>query len=542
MKQKKTVFSILLQTAAHARLLCLALIGVVAGAIIVSLLPPLVLEYGVNRLADGQGISFGTALGYVLLLILSGILSSARESLLVVFGQRITCALRRELCFKLSRLPADTLVHQEAGAAVSRFVGDVDTVENLFTSGIISMFADACQLCGILIVVFSRNLGLALLLLCMLPLLFAFTRIVQKKMLHWQLANRAAVAKVSNHVPETIRCIRTLHILRKEHWAQDRYLADLNDSFAAQEKNNFYDAVYSPVILILSAVTVGIAMLLSASGNPAVTKLFGMSAGTSVAMISYISQVFTPLESIGMEIQTIQSAMAGVKRIDLFLAQEERWPTDLMPSDGKPCVELSGVSFHYNDDAEVLRDLSFRVERGESVTLTGRTGAGKSTVFKLLLGLYRPQKGTVKINGADAARLPDSARRALFGCVEQTFKRVPGTVRDQITLFDPEITQDKVEEAARIADLADTIAALPQGYDTPCTPEMFSQGQWQLLSIARAVAAQPQILLLDEITANLDAETELTILSALRRAGKHRTVLSISHRLYEQMGGREISI
>ena len=190
----------------------------------------------------------------------------------------------------------------------------------------------------------------------------------------------------------------------------------------------------------------------------------------------------------------------------------------------------------------VLKHLSFEIKTGEQVTMTGRTGVGKSTIFKLLLGLYRPQKGCVKIYGQDAYLLPDSIRRRLFGCVEQSFKRVPGTVLEQITLSDPMISREDAVEAAKLAGLHEVIAGMKQGYDTPCTDALFSQGQWQLLSIARAVAAKPSILLLDEITANLDVGTEQEVLYALRRAGENRTVVSISHRLYEKMGGRELVI
>lgn len=539
------VLRILAESVLRSRLLAAALVLVIAGSIAAALLPPLVLERIIDGLSSETMVSACMAVLYVALLILSGILSSVREVLLVVFGQRITHALRQEMCGKLSRLSAESLTAQEPGAAVSRFIGDVDTVESLFTSGVISMFADICQLIGIFAVILRINPGLAGLLLLLLPPLFFFTRHVQKRMLRAQLDNRAAVARVTGHVPETIRCIRMIHTLHREAWFQKCYLDDLNDSFAAVEQNNFYDAVYSPVILILNAAVIAAAMLLAASGNAAVLSIFGMSVGTSVAVISYIAQVFTPIESIGMEIQTIQSAVAGVKRIHSFLMQPERWEADetpAAPSNGTPCVELSHVNFGYGEEADVLGDLSFTVKKGESVTLTGRTGAGKSTVFKLILGLYRPRQGHVLVNGTEASQLSDAYRRRLFGCVEQNFRMVPGSVLEQITLFDDGITRRQAEQAARTAGLHEEILSLKNGYDTPCTPDLFSQGQWQLLSIARAVAAEPQILLLDEITANLDADTELKVLKALRRAGENRTVLSISHRLYRQMGGREVII
>lgn len=294
---------------------------------------------------------------------------------------------------------------------------------------------------------------------------------------------------------------------------------------------------------MINVAVVGIVMLMSASGNAQVLTLFSMSVGTSVAIINYISRIFTPIETLGMEIQTIQSAMAGVKRIDAFLAQPEREiPAEDVSKNGpRGDVALTHVTFGY-DDRKVLSDLSFTVKSGEQVTLVGRTGAGKSTVFKLLLGLYKPEKGTVTIGGVDVSQISDGARRSCIGCVEQHFARVPGTVLDQITLGDPSISRDMAQNAAQLAGLDSVIRTFPDGYDTPCSDGMFSQGEWQLLSIARAAAADPAVLLLDEITANLDADTEARVLDALRRASVGRTVLSISHRVYESLGGRTIEI
>ena len=252
------------------------------------------------------------------------------------------------------------------------------------------------------------------------------------------------------------------------------------------ERTNFYDAIYSPVVLLLNAVVVGIVMLLSASGNARILSLFGMSVGTSVAVINYISRIFAPIESLGMEIQTIQSAMAGVRRIDAFLAQPERavpkrneTPERAMENGETAAygdVVLSHVTFGYGE-APVLRDFSMTVKQGE-----------------------------------------------------------------QITLGDPQITEEMAKHAARLAGIDAAVQALPEGYHTVCTEGLFSQGEWQLLSIARAAAANPAVLLLDEITANLDAETEQRVLAALRRACEGRTVLSVSHRIYENLGGRTIEI
>ena len=463
----------------------------------------------------GLPLTFLAVLLYFGSLALEEVFSSAQESLLVLFGQKMTHALRSEMSRKLTRLPAGTLAGQNPGEVAARFSGDVDTVEALFTSGIISMVADACRILSILAVIAVKNSGLAVTLLLVLPLFAVFTRHVQKRMLAAQLDNRRAVAAVSGQVPETLHNIRTIRALGIETYRERRYDRCIGDSYAAMERTNFYDAVYSPVVLLLNAVVVGVVMLLSASGKTEILRLFGMSVGTSVAVISYISRIFAPIESLGMEIQSIQSAMAGVKHIDAFLAQPER----TVPPEGEKVargdVALSHVTFGYGEKP-VLEDFSLTVKQGEQVTLVGRTGAGKSTVFRLLLGLYPPQSGTVTIGGVDVAAIPDGQRSPCIRCVEQHFARVPGTVLEQITLNDPQITGEMARNAAKLAGIDDAIQALQEGYDTVCTDGMFPQGEWQLLSIARAAAADPAVLLLDEITANLDAETEEQMLEALR--------------------------
>ena len=543
MKQKNDhgVFAAVRMAAASHRLLTVGTVLCVAASVAASLLPPLLLARVIDRLTAGLPLSFLAVLLYFGSLALEGVLTSAQESLLVLFGQRMTHALRSEMSRKLSRLPAGTLAEQNPGEVAARFSGDVDTVEALFTSGIISMAADACRIVSIMGVIAVKNTGLALILLLVLPLFAVFTRHVQKRMLAAQLDNRRAVAAVSGQVPETLHNIRTIRALGLEDYMERRYDRCIGDSYAAMERTNFYDAVYSPVVLLLNAAVVGIVMLLSASGNAQLLTLFGMSVGTSVAVINYISRIFAPIESLGMEIQTIQSAMAGVRRIDAFLDQPERTIPPARREAAWGDVEFAHVTFGYGE-RHVLKDFSMTVKQGEQVTLVGRTGAGKSTVFKLLLGLYQSEAGTVTIGGVKVGNITDRERRTCIGCVEQHFSRVPGTVLEQITLGDPQITEEMARDAAALAGIDAAIRALPESYDTVCTEGIFSQGEWQLLSIARAAAADPAVLLLDEITANLDAETEARVLAALRRASAGRTVLSVSHRVYENLGGRTIEI
>lgn len=538
MKRDGQVRDVIGNTIKEKKLLSGAIVCTVLGAVLVSLVPPLILAQIVDRLTAGKDVTAVLMLLYFGMLALTGLLESVREGLLIVFGQKITHALRSRLMKKFGRLTTDNVNRQEPGTLVSRFVGDVDTVEKLFTSGIISMFADACRIVSILVVIWFRNRGLSLILLLLLPVLFLFTRQIQKRMLAAQIENRRAVGRASAYVPETLHNIRTIHCLKKETYMEEKYDQYIGVSYQAMERTNFYDAVYSPVILILNAVVVAVVMLLSASGNGKILTLFGMSAGTAVAVLSYISQIFRPVESLGMEIQTIQSAIAGIHRINEFFALEEKKEhpksTGVRATKEVPFVEFQDVTFGYEEHV-VLEHMSFKVMDGEQATLSGRTGAGKSTILKLLLGLYEPLEGDVLIHGVPAVQIGEEERRRLFGYVEQSFHMVPGTVRDQIALFDERITESQIRKAAELTGLQDAIEGLEHGYDTICTPELFSQGQWQLLSIARATAAGPSLLLLDEITANLDADTEKTVLQALNRAAQNRTVISISHRTSAKM-------
>ena len=543
MKQRRNngAFAVIRSAAAAQPLLTAGTLLCTAAGAGASLVPPLLLGRAVDRLAGGLPLTALAALLYFGALALEGILSGAQESLLVLSGQKMTHALRSEMSRKLMLLPADTLVSQNPGEIAARFSGDVDAVEALFTSGIVRMAADACRILSIMAVIAVKNAGLALILLLVLPLFAVFTRHVQKRTLAAQLDNRRAVAAVSGQVPETLRNIRTIRLLGLEDYMERRYDRRIGESYAAVERTNFYDAIYSPVVLLLNAAVVGAVMLLSASGKAEILTLFGMSVGTSVTVIGCISRIFAPIESLGTEIQTIQSAMAGVKRIDAFLAQPERAVPEERGSAARGDVVLSHVTFGYGDK-HVLSDFSMTVKQGEQVTLVGRTGAGKSTVFKLLLGLYPPESGSVTVGGRDVSEIADGERRACIGCVEQHFSRVPGTVLDQITLGDARITEEMAKNAARLAGIDTAIESLPEGYDTACTDGLFSQGERQLLAIARAAAADPAVLLLDEITANLDAETEARVLEALRRASEGRTVLSVSHRVQESLGGRTIEI
>ena len=545
MRSETSVTRIIGGTIRASKALSALLLAAIAGSVLFALLPPLVLEQIVDALAERRQVTVSLAAGYFLLVAASGLLDAAKESLITVFGQKVTHRVRSAMSAKLLRLPAAYYIEKEPGVTASRFVNDVNTVDSLFASGVISMAADVCRLFSILLVIFTRSTGLGLLLLAAAPLLFWMTRVFQKRMLAAQLESRVAVGRTNQQIPETLKNIRTIRVFHREDYMQRRYGDAIEQGYRAQERSNFYDAVYSPIVVTVSALLVGIVMAASAQGGAA-RSFFGMSAGTAAALIAYVGSFFDPLESIGMEIQNIQSAVAGVRRINEFLREPEREKGAKAPGSvptGVPAVQLSGVSFSYGKgEREILRDFDLTVQEGESVLLAGRTGAGKSTLVKLILGLYEPEAGQVRVFGTPPAGIPEAEKRRWFGYVEQQFRPVPGTVGDQVSLQDPQVSEEHIRKALVTVGLWDTVQSLPEGINTPCGEGLFSQGQLQLLSIARAIVLEPKLLLLDEITANLDSKTEAQVLVALQAASLHRTVLSISHRLYEENGGRKVVI
>ena len=507
--------------------------------LVLTLLPPLILEKGINELVQNKEISFYLALMYFMILVFAGISESIRESSITIFGEKVLHELRSEMSKKISRIESSYLINHDAGEIAMIFVTDVDTIETLFNEGIISMVIDMCSVISIIIVVFMKSVGLGILLCLASPLLMIFTRITQKRMLKSQIENREAIAKAGEIIPETLKNKRVIHNIDGEIFMENKYDANISKSYKAIQKSNFYDSIYSPVVLVFNAVIIAIVMILSTTNNP-FSYLFNMSVGTATALISYVNKVFKPLESIGMEIQNIQTAVAGITRINALFHEREMTQNRTVNhfDKNKPAVSMNNITFGYDKSHAVLKDYSLKVKHNETVTITGRTGAGKSTLFKLILGLYPCDKGEVSIFGVPATKINETEKREIYGCVEQEFKPTTGTLKDQITLKNQSITNLEVEKALETVGLKDKI----QDYDKPFMESEFSQGQLQLLSIARAIVKNPEILLLDEMTANLDALTEKSIMEAIYKAQENRTVLSISHRTYTLSDSREVKI
>ncbi|MGI6401666.1 MAG: ABC transporter ATP-binding protein [Thermoguttaceae bacterium] len=515
----------------------------ILGAVLAALLPPLILGEIVDRLSEGEAVALALSFTYLLAAVAVGVLRSGQNVMIAVIGQKITHEARSVMSQKFSRLPAQYFTMNESGRIVSRIVNDVDAFDALFTSGIISMFADSFALISVLIMVFYKSRGLGLILLVATPALFWMTAVFQRRMRRAQIRNREATSRVNQHLPETIRNIRMIRGFRCERFMEQKYDRFIKSSYRAIDESNFYDSIYSPIVVLTSAAVVATLMICSSLGG-AVQELFGVTVGGAVAIIAYVAKVFEPLESLGMEIQNIQSALAGVRRVDEFLNEEElpvragEETERVHETDAKnPLVSIKDLRFGYQEGPPLFDGFNLDVERGENVVITGRTGVGKSTLLKLLLGLYEPDKGAVTIGGRRTVAIPEEERRKIFGYVKQQFAVVDGTVGEQVTLFDPRISVDQVWDVLEKCDLIEKVKRLPLGLDTPMSLADFSQGELQLLGVARALVYQPEIMLLDEMAANLDSATEEKIVDVVRTATVGRTVLTISHRYVGRLGG-----
>lgn len=516
---------------------CIILVLVIIAVVIISLVPPQLLKviidkYLINKVTAGL---LSIAIIYLLVLIFIGILDVIKEAFLVVLGQKITKEIRKEMMYKLEKVNSMYFSNNDSGEVVSLFTNDVDTINSLFTNGIIGMIIDFFKIIGILasIWIFSFYLGIVTLIL--IPIIYLITRSFQKRMLKAQFRNRVLVGKVNNHISESLKNITMIKTYSKEKYMEDKYVEYLKDNFEAVEKINYFDSVYSPIIQLMRAIVISIIVILSSSQF----NYIGISLGMVAASIDLISNLFSPIENLGMEFQYIQRAISGIKRVNEFYEEREeeekniRLKKEVLISNPRHVIiGFNNVSFSYTKDVRVLKDISFDIVAGEKITVVGRTGVGKSTLFKLILGLIKPTNGSITINEVDVYSIPNKEKRKIFGYVSQEFTFIKGSVKEQVTLQDKNISQESVEVVMKLVGLHDYVLTLEKGYETMIEHDkLFSQGQKQLLAIARAIVMNPPILLLDEITANLDSVTEEKVVSVLQKISTARTILSISHRL-----------
>lgn len=500
------------------------------------LIPPWVLGKFVDQLnRPGQAWTWG--LTWLAAGILAGVAESGQNSVIIILGQKLMHFLRSRMAAKLSRLPFSYYTAHSSGEISSHFLNDVDAINVLFTEGIVALSANALQLLAIVLVIGKTNIYLAILVCAILPFLWKFTRVCQQSVRKAQLKQRSAIADVFSCLPETIALLPVIQNLGMESFMENRYGQMIGRSFRAIERTNFFDSVYSPIIKMVTAGT--IAMMMSLAAGNVTGNYFHLTAGQAVSMIAYILALFSPLEALGMEIQSIQTATAALERVTQFLElPEEKYMNNSagdrkkVPANVAAC-EFRHVSFAYEKGKPIFRDLNFTVRQGDYLMIQGRTGSGKTTLFRLLTGLIQPDSGEILMYGQSLDCIDRQKRRALFGIVEQKFEKVEGTLRDQITLHQGEPSREDDTWIWHILEqvgLESTFRQIPGGLDAEAQGAGLSDGQWQLMGLARALYGNPRILLLDEFTAHVDTKTEWMLYQTLAKMKGQYTCIVISHR------------
>jgi ATP-binding cassette subfamily B multidrug efflux pump len=353
-------------------------------------------------------------------------------------------------------------------------------------------------------------------------------------MLKAQRRSRALIGMISQRIAETLRNMLVIKANGHERSMMDRFKITLKQHYFSNESINAYDSLFPVVIQMTKAASIAV-LILSTTSN---TAWIGITIGSLAAVIELISNLFDPIENVGSELQSIQQAVAAINRIDEYLAQKEEAPRNQNLDvkeilSAKPAVLVfKDVSFSYEDNQAVLKDIDLTIQGGQKVTFIGRTGVGKSTLLKLVLGLLPADHGSITLNGIDVSTIAHSAQRQLYGSVDQNFPLIKGTLKQQITLNDPTISDEMVLSALSKVGLSKLCTQVSQGLDALIPQELsLSEGQKQLVAIARAITTDPPILILDEISSGLDSVSDARIKDVIAKVSQDKIALSVTHRL-----------
>jgi ATP-binding cassette subfamily B protein len=468
-----------------------------------------------------------------LAVILAGLLCDFMQQFLMQrTGQYAMFDLRRRIMTKLQRLEISFFDLNPVGRLVTRVTSDVDALNELFAQGIVTVFGDVLVLAFIVAAMFQLSPGLTLLLLCVMPCVFAVTITFRKKVMSGNRRIRTAVAKINSYLQEHVNGVTVLQLFNREKPAAQGF-EDVNREHMVAYKDTiiaygwFYPAVEFLSILSISA--------LLARGGWLVTH-DALSLGILVAFFQYAMRIFRPIQDLSEKYNILQASLAAAERIYQLLDEPEKIQAPARPKpfpETPAAIEFDGVWFAYAGEQWVLREMSFRIEPGETIAIVGHTGAGKTTLTNLLLRFYDIQRGVIRVGGIDIREFDPRDLRRHFGVVLQDPHLFTGSIGGNIRLGNDKITEEDLEIAAGQVNLIDFVRTLPEGFAHPVRERGsgLSTGQKQLISFARALAHNPRYLILDEATSSVDTETELRVREALSRMVEGRTSIIIAHRL-----------
>lgn len=514
----------------------LLFLAVILGAFI-NVWPSLVLRSTIDGpILAGTGNIWFYALLYLGAVVLIGVVDLLREYGATLVGQRLLLAVRSRMLSRLRNLPMSYYLNTPAGETISRLTADVDAINRLFSSGLVSAGADLLKIIGFLVALFVLSVPLGLVALAALPAVFFVTNYFRRNIYEKQLVVRRKVSDINTYIQETYSGMKLIKTYGREDFFAERFEPTLESHRLAMNSNSVYDAWFPCVTQTVRAVVIALALYLAAGQNYGPVAL-GLTLGTIAGAADLFIRLFEPIEAVSSEIQTIQQALAGLNRISQFFAHEiepeERFATAAIWDGRSSAVEVEGVSFAYIGGEDVLRGASLQVPAGSKVAIAGKTGSGKTTLMNLMAGLFPLKEGRISVGGLDPYTLSPAERRRLIGIVPQTVHIFNGSVYENITLRDTRISSEQAEAALRTVGLWESVSKLPKGMETTLGEggARLSFGQGQLLSLARAIVTNPPLLLLDELTSGLDALTERDVLGAIREVSAGRTIITISHRL-----------
>jgi len=474
------------------------------------------------------------ALIYLLSLLASAGFRYGQLVLLNMLGQSVMYDLRLQMFGHMQRLSLGFFDRNPVGRLMTRLTNDVDALNELLTSGAISVFGDIFTLLGIMVVLLLLNWQLALITFTVLPVLIVMASYFRIAMRDSFRAVRTRLSRMNAYIAENISGTLIVQLFTRERRNYDRFASLNRDYYQANMRSTFYFILFSPAVSLISSAAVAAIVWY---GGGRILERQGLTIGALVAFLSYASRFFVPIRDISEKYNILQSAMAASERIFAILdeqvaVRDPEQPVVLPAVRGK--VEFRDVWFAYNPDDWVLRGISFTIQPGESVAFVGATGAGKTSLISLISRFYDVQGGQVLVDDLDVRQVRQDDLRRHIGAVLQDPFLFAGTIAANIRLSNQGITDEEIRRAARYVNADRFIEALPGGYDTEVRERGagLSVGQKQLLAFARAIAFNPEILLvLDEATSSVDTETEVLIQTALARLMRGRTSIIIAHRL-----------
>ena len=512
----------------------------IIGLSVLQLAPPYLTKVAIDaHITTGELDGLDTlAFLFLGVLVLSYVLDYVQTYTLQVTGQRIIFDLRMRIQEHLQRLDVAFYDRNPVGRLMTRVTTDVDALNDLFASGVVSAFRDIFMLGGIAIVLVVMDWRLAIVALSVLPLIALVTQWFRRNARHSYRQVRGWIARINAFLQENITGMATVQLFRREALHFDRFDAINQGHRDANIASIFYYAVFYPAIEVLGALAIAAIVWFGGGWTLQGT----LELGSLVAFVLYSQRFFRPISDLSEKFNLLQAAMASSERIFALLDTPVsiESPTSRTPSDchhGLPAgpghIRFEHVWFAYRDDEYVLEDVTFDVAPGQRVGVVGATGAGKTTLINLLMRFYDVNRGRITIDGVDIRERSLTALRSRFGLVLQDGYLFSGTVADNIRLGSDAISDAAVRRAAAAVHADRFIASLPDGFDSPVAERgaTFSVGQRQLLSFARALAHQPSVLVLDEATSSIDTDTEQLIQDALRVLMSGRTTIAIAHRL-----------